>query len=371
MPFSYLIDRMPLITLMESLGEGVMATDLEGRIRFINKCAQNMFGVDEKEVLGLLFSDIFSIYDKFGAGIPPWDYVIPKVLKTGRKTGESSFYYTTRRRKKFPAAITCAPIVMDGKIVGSTAVFRDMHHEAEIDKAKTEFVSLASHQLRTPLTAIKLFTEILLEKFKGKKNEEICEILHNIEHSNEKMIRLVNNMLNVASIEAGRMNVDLHNTSIEELVSSVLSEAYPLAHARGIKVAFSCTDKNGMMIHTDPGLLRQVVNNIITNAIEYSPDDTKIIIKVYKQTPRYCMISVKDQGIGISKKAQKEVFNRFFRAENAVKFKTESSGLGLYVGKMMMESLGGKIRFQTAEGKGTTFFICLPLKPPQPKKAYT
>lgn len=365
-PLNKIGDRGPLEIIMDSLGEGLIVTDDDGRISFMNKYAEEIFAAHEEEVGGLLFSDFLNIYDKLGAAVRPEDFLIAKVLRTGRKASESTFYYASPHRKKFPAAVTTAPVLAKGVMVGTASIFRNMHKEASIDKAKTEFVSLASHQLRTPLTAIKLFTEILLTKHSDPADEE-KGILENIERSNEKMIQLVNDLLNVANMEAGRLNPEFHVVAIGEVVSGVLSEANAMAHKRNININYECTVKDGLIMETDAKLLRQIVNNIVTNAIEYSQNGTKISVKVSKNRDKSCVISVKDRGIGITKRAQREIFNRFFRAQNAIKFKTESSGLGLYVCKMMVETLGGKITFKTVEDKGTTFFITLPAVPPTPK----
>ncbi|MEN9604875.1 MAG: hypothetical protein RJB39_560 [Candidatus Parcubacteria bacterium] len=356
-------DRGPLEIIMDSLGEGLIMTDDDGRISFMNRYAEEMFATSEEEVRGSLFSDFLKIYDKLGVIVRPADFLIPRVLRTGRKAAESTFYYASPHRKKFPAAVTTAPVLVDKRTVGTASIFRNMQKEASIDKAKTEFVSLASHQLRTPLTAIKLFTEILLSKHTDPNDEE-KEILENIECSNEKMIQLVNDLLNVANMEAGRLKPEFEVVSIADLVAGVLGETFAVAHKRNINIHYTCKIKDGVKIETDPKLLRQIINNIVTNAIEYSRNDSKVAVRVYKDRDKWCIISVRDRGIGISKRAQKEIFNRFFRAQNAIKFKTESSGLGLYVCRMMIEAIGGRITFKTVEGKGTTFFVCIPQQAP-------
>jgi PAS domain S-box-containing protein len=351
--------------LMESIGEAVFATDVDERILIANESAEEMFGFKEKEMIGMHFSDILSFYDKLGGIISYRDFLIPQVLRTGKKHTDSNLYFSTPRRKKFPASVTTSPVLMDGSTVGTISILRNTKREAQIDKAKTEFVSLASHQLRTPLTAVKLFTEMLLTDQYGKWNDEQKDILESIEQANEKMIRLVDNLLDVANMEAGRMWVEPVLLSPADLIRSVIAESRPLAHSKDIDVSYKEMPKDATEVDTDPYLLRQVVSNIITNAIEYSRKGTKVMVRVSWKDGKECTISIQDHGIGIAKKAQREIFNRFFRAENAIKFKTESSGLGLYVCKMMMEVLGGKISFKTEIQKGTTFFIHLPIKNPK------
>lgn len=356
------IDKAKDDALMESLGEAVIATDMDERIIFANYSAEEMFGLKAKEMIGVLFSDSFDIYDKLGNAISSRDFLIPSVLRTGKKATATNYYFTTPKKKKFPASVTTSPIVMDGATIGSVSIFRNTRREAQIDKMKSEFVSLASHQLRTPLTAVKLFTEMLLADQVIKRNMEQRDMLESIERANEKMIRLVDNLLDVANMEAGRMWVEPTLLSPSEFIESVVEETKPLAHSREVDVEYKHSQKDEREIDTDPYLLRQILSNIITNAIEYSRKDSKVFVKVSWNEGKECVISVQDHGIGITKTAQREIFNRFFRAENAIKFKTESSGLGLYVCKMMVEVLGGKITFNSEIQKGTTFFIHLPIK---------
>lgn len=360
------IDKAKDDALMESLGEAVIATDMDERIIFANLRAEEMFGFKGKEMIGLLFSELFDIYDKLGNAVSSRDFLIPTVLRTGKNATATNYYFTTAKKKKFPASVTTSPIVMDEATIGSVSIFRNTRREAQIDKMKSEFVSLASHQLRTPLTAVKLFTEMLLADQSTKRNVEQRDILESIEQANEKMIHLVDNLLDVANMEAGRMWVEPTLLTPSEFIRSVITETLPLAQSRGVEVVYKDTAEDAAEIDTDPYLLRQILSNIITNAIEYSRKNSKVFVKVDWKKGKECVISVKDHGIGITKTAQREIFNRFFRAENAIKFKTESSGLGLYVCKMMVEVLGGKITFNSEIQKGTTFFIHLPMKSGKP-----
>ncbi len=356
------IDRAKDDALMESLGEAVIATDMDERIIFANKSAEDMFGLNSKEMIGLMYSDAFDIYDKLGNAISSRDFLIPAVLRSGKNATATNYYFTTSKKKKFPASVTTSPILMDGAAIGSISIFRNTRREAQIDKMKTEFVSLASHQLRTPLTAVKLFTEMLLADQSTKRNMEQRDMLESIERANEKMIRLVDNLLDVANMEAGRMWVEPTLLTPSEMIESVITETLPLAQSRGVEVVYKRTSKDAAEIGTDPYLLRQILSNIITNAIEYSRKNSKVLVRINWEKDKECIIGIQDNGIGITKSAQREIFNRFFRAENAIKFKTESSGLGLYVCKMMVEVLGGKITFKSEVQKGTTFFVHLPIK---------
>jgi signal transduction histidine kinase len=249
-----------------------------------------------------------------------------------------------------------------GDIVGGAIIMHDITYLKEIDRMKTEFVSVASHQLRTPLTAIKLFTEMLLRGDTGKLNRAQKEYLNNIFQSTDRMTRLVNDLLNVTRIESGRVRINPQPTKLDELIQNIIVEAKPLADMKKVKLTFMVTDK-APTIPLDQNLFRQVIHNLIVNAIRYTPAGKgRILVTFKKYNNREYLISVADNGIGIPNDKQKKIFQKFFRADNAVKMETEGTGLGLYVSKMIVELSGGKIWFESQEGKGTTFFVTIPTK---------
>ena len=246
----------------------------------------------------------------------------------------------------------------NGKSAGGAIIFHDITHLKDIDRMKTEFVSVASHQLRTPLTAIKLLVERLSKGRLGKLNKEQKEYIDDVEESTERMIRLVNDLLNVSRLETGRMKIDSVLTNFEDFVEDIINEALPLCILKDCKITFKKLEKEIGEIMIDQTLFRQVIHNLITNAIRYSNDKGKIEVKVESGDKEY-IISVKDDGIGIPMDVQPRIFEKFFRADNAQKAETEGSGLGLYVVKMVVEAYGGRIWFDSQEGKGTTFYVTI------------
>ncbi len=351
--------------LLESLGEGVIAIDLNGIVQNANPTAVSMLGFTEDELLGKPFADIVKAENDSGHIIPKEERGVTKALTTGKKT-QTIHNYIRKDGSKFAAGIISSPIIVDNSLQGIITVFRDVTKEEEIDRAKTEFISLASHQLRTPLSAVKWFLGMLLGGDAGKLTPEQNEMMRNVYKSNERMIDLVNSLLNVSRIESGRIIVDPVPTDMKELLDGIKQDLFVKLGEKNQKLTISI-EENLPKINLDPLLIRQVYINLLTNALKYSPENTEIILSVAKQGDGLLSF-VKDKGYGIPIKEKDKVFTKLYRGENVVTKVTDGNGLGLYLAKQIIESSKGKIWFDSEENKGTTFWFTLPISGMQKKE---
>lgn len=353
--------------LLDSIGEAVVAVDGEGRIVVFNQQAQSLLGYTAPDVLGDYYFNVWNSVNEDQEMIALEKRPLSVTLKTGKKVINTSCYFSSTYRRAFPVMLTSAPVVLEGQIIGAVMVFRDIRKEKEVDRAKSEFVSLASHQLRTPLTAIKLYVEILLGSNFGVISTEQQEVLTSINESNEKMIRLVENLLNVSRLETGTLSIKTEQTVLKDFVADTVRESNAVAELNNCTVVLTMPSSSDIRITTDLVLLRQVLTNLINNAITYSKGrKSTVYVNVKVHPGKYFEISVEDSGIGIPKDALQNIFQRFYRADNAVKARTEGNGLGLYMCKMVTEALGGKIACVSKLEVGTTFTICFPLSKVRP-----
>ena len=228
-----------------------------------------------------------------------------------------------------------------------------------VDREKSDFISVASHQLRTPLTGIQWVVERLL---KTQKNLTLQaeEYLNDIHTSAKRLSNLVDTLLNVSRIESGKIGVNPESIEIVEFVKGYFSECMPLCAKKNISLSLKKYPPKLDAV-TDQNALRNIIQSLISNAIEYTPEDGKIEISIEKKE-RTFILTVEDTGIGIPRKEQSSIFEKFTRASNAKLAKTEGTGLGLYIAKQAVELLGGKIWFDSEVGKGTKFYVELPLK---------
>jgi len=258
-----------------------------------------------------------------------------------------------------------------GEPIRMIGVNWDITHEKEVDRAKSEFVSLASHQLRTPLSTINWYSEMLLDGDAGKLNKQQTDYLSEIYKGNKRMVELVNSLLNVSRIELGTFAVDPEEVDVISLVQETVKETGTKAIERDQKISVEC-DKEIPIINADPKLLRMIFTNFITNAIKYTPEKGSIKI-VLKNIPKGekvnekaskedgFLYSVSDTGYGIPKSEQSHIFEKLFRADNIQKMDTEGTGLGLYIVKAIIQKIHGSVWFESKEGEGTTFSVWIPL----------
>lgn len=344
--------------LLSGIGDGILATDSNGKIVYVNQEIKNLLGWEFNEVLGKDWSEILSSLDNKSERILPKEQqLVYKVLQDGLRINFKT-KYMRRDGSIFPVSTIASPINLGGKIFGSVIVFRDITKEYEIDRMKTEFISLASHQLRTPLSAIRWFVELLQEQLSNITPEQ-KEIIENISVSTKRMIELVNTLLNISRIESGRLIINSRPTNIKDLISSTLKELQIRIQQRQLQVFTNFPD-NIPIISVDPRLIREVYLNLLTNAIKYTPQGGKITISLALDD-KYLISKVEDSGMGIPEKDKPRIFQKFFRADNAQKIDTDGTGLGLYLAKIITQSSLGKLWFESEENKGSKFYFSLSL----------
>lgn len=346
-------------SVLKSIGEGLIVTDQKGRVNFINRAAKNMLACTDTEMLGKLWDiDLPRVEDEQGKIISPF---------SGDKKNEEQVplqcYYIRKDQSKFPIDFVTSKVTSGDKVLGTIIIFRDITEQIEIDRSKTEFVSIVSHQLRTPLSAIKWYTEVILGQSIGKINDKQRKYLNEIHTGNQKMVSLVSSLLNMSRIELGTLATDIKNVDIIENIKAILTEISPIVTIKKLHISKKFPKK--LLVDTDSKLFSVIVQNLITNAVNYTPEKGSVNITITKGKSKITLI-VKDSGYGIPKSEQNKIFTKFFRAQNAKLVSQEGTGLGLYINKVIIEKVfGGKIWFESEENKGTTFFVELPTKLPK------
>lgn len=227
------------------------------------------------------------------------------------------------------------------------------------EKERTEFIAIVSHQLRTPLAIVRGFLEALVSGDQGPVNPGQKEYLSEAHAITNEMIALVNDYIDIAKMDPTKLRVKRAATDLVKLVEEIVKEVTPLAKASNVEIDF--TPAAGLSkLQLDEVKIRQVILNLLSNAMKYTRHAGTVTIRLMREG-NHVVFSCRDTGVGIPKQQQREVFTRFFRAKNVAKLDTKGSGLGLYVAKSIVEAHGGKIWFESEEGKGTTVFFSLPI----------
>ncbi len=223
-----------------------------------------------------------------------------------------------------------------------------------------ESVSIVSHQLKTPLSVMKGYVEVLTSEDLGKLNKEQQEYLENILENIDRMTDLVKDILNVTRIEAGRMELTLSPTDLTEIVKNTMKDFSLLARAHNCELSIEILDEIPL-INIDSIKIKEIIINLISNAIFYSKPKGKVKVSLLKKKGEI-IFCCKDIGIGIANKNKDKIFQKFYRSEKSITLSPVGSGLGLFISKAIIEKSGGKIWFKSQKGKGSTFYFSLPLK---------
>lgn len=227
------------------------------------------------------------------------------------------------------------------------------------DKIKSEFMSIATHQLKSPLAKMKWALEYLITADIAGATPEQREVLGVAHDTSNKMIRLVNDLIGVKEMEESTLGYNFENSSVKEVIEKTIENFNLPAKQKNIKIEFSNTVPNLPSLMIDPWKINLALGNLVDNAIAYTPEGGKIEIKL-ESFGNSVRVSVKDNGIGIPEREKESIFNKFFRASNALKVKHEGTGLGLYISKNIIKVHGGELWFNSVETKGTTFYFTIP-----------
>ena len=341
-------------TILNSIGDGVMVIDRDFKITVFNEEASEITGYSKTEAVGKQYTDIFNVINEKTQ--KPDIKFVKKTLTSGKKQYMAELALLKRKDgSDLPVADSSAPIKDEkGNVVGVVIVFRDVTHSRKVEKMRTEFVSVASHQLRTPLTGIQWVVERLLKVSKSLPKEE-REYIKDVYFSSKRLSRLVDDLLNVSRVEEGRFLIKMEEVDVVKTIKNYIIEAGPLIAKRKVKVVFKKHPKEAFVL-ADRNAVQNIVQSVISNAIEYTTDKAEVVVGLEKKD-KSIVISVKDNGIGIPKEDQADIFDKFKRGANAQAVKTDGTGLGLYLTQKITQMLGGKIWFKSKENEGTEFFI--------------
>lgn len=339
---------------VESSEESISITSADEKIMYVNRAFETLTGYAQKEVLGknlhLLLRSSENQEDAYDT--------MRKTVALGKSFVFNDIVLKNKKGGWYHAEMALYPVKEKGGVVFYVQIQRDITQRIEIDRVKNEFISIASHQLRTPLTAMKWFSEILQGGEVGKLTKKQRSVVRDISLSSDRMIELVNALLTISRLEAGHIAVSHKSIHIENLVDGLLKDLSAIIQKKHLRVVKKVSHLP--VAHTDPDLLREIYANLIGNAVKYTPRNGFIEISVVVKSGKI-VSHVKDAGYGISQQEQKRIFEKFFRAENVVLEEPNGNGLGLYLTKAFVELLGGKIWFLSRLHKGSTFSFSIPL----------
>ncbi|MDP3996501.1 MAG: ATP-binding protein [bacterium] len=329
-------------SILESINDGFAAFDRQWRFVYVNPRIEELFGVRWKELLGK------NIWEKFPGFV---NSVLREKCFLAVEKGEPLRfeYYSLELKKWF--LLHAYP----GKD-GLSLFFDDITDIKDRERRKDEFVSVASHELKTPVTSTKLFAQMLRDRFVEEGDEEAAKSLEKMDEQLDKLAKLILTLLDVSKMYGGKLNFKKKKFSLSLLASEAVSDMKYTEKGREIKI-FSREDD--IEVFADRDRILQVINNLLTNALKYSAFDKDVSVSVSSEGD-FARVAVKDQGIGVPKEKMEIIFEKFFQINDSEKREHSGLGLGLYISKEIIEQHGGKMWLESEEGKGSTFYFTVP-----------
>lgn len=337
---------------VETTNEWVWSTDREFTLTYSNPAIQTILGWMPDEMVGRHLLEYAH----------PGEDMIVQELKGLLASGNGWTGFVRRWRHKngtYRYLESNAVPVYDpqGFCVGFRGSDRDITERREAEQMKSDFVSFVSHQLRTPLSGMKWMLELTTER--TDLPDEARDHLIAAQESADRLAHLVNDLLDIARLESGRLMLAPEPFALDELTRSVGAEFEGAVRSKHLNLTLDLAP--GVIVDADPQLARQVIANLLSNAVKYTPAEGSVAVAVKRQDGRACW-SVSDTGMGIPTAAQSRLFEKFFRAENAQIIETEGTGLGLHLVRLIIEHSGGRVWCESEEGKGSTFSFTLPIR---------
>ncbi len=360
--------------ILQSLSDGVLVCDTEGGILSANPATGRILERDLEELYFGNISLLDMMNDLLGAQLSemPLEDLLMNPLDTHHNP---RIFETTVEVNMRVISLTLGPVLKDGsELIGALLLMHDITREVEADRLKTEFIGTMSHELRTPMTAIKGFTQLLAMGGLGPVNDTQREFLTTIQNNAERMISIINDVLDITKIETGSIDLELRSIHLAETLSGVMTELQTLAQNREHTISMSIPPALPLVI-ADEGRLHQILYNIVSNALKYTPMGGEIGIQAQEVTydtmpehvrsglsknRRYVQMNVSDTGVGIAPHELDLIFDRFYRTENQLKVEAGGTGLGLSLVKPLIELLGGRIWVESTLNEGSTFSFVLP-----------
>lgn len=348
--------------LLMSIGDGIVAADKNGKIILMNSVAEDLFDVSFIKARKSPIIDWFVLKDHAGKKskeLPKAKNPIIRVLQKNEPLNSITCYLCVKGKDDIPVRITASAVV-DGKINdGVIVIVHDLTKEREVERLKSDFISIASHQLRGPLASLKWYGSVLADSGEKRFSDEQKQAIERMNWSTQQMIYLVDDFLDVSRIESGKVEIKRRRCDPEKLMKKIVQTLELQIKEKHHKVKIVNRMKTKTVI-TDVDMLREIYTNLMTNAIKYTKNQGKITITLSKKGSHF-ITAVKDTGVGIPEKDKKQVFAKFFRSDIIVEQGYQGTGLGLYTAQELAKRLGGKITFESKQNIGSTFRVSLPL----------
>jgi PAS domain S-box-containing protein len=356
--------------IVEGIADGVMLADAEGAIVLFNSAAEHILALSRDKVIG---QSMFRLTGLFGGSATQWAKAIDNWTKNPDSYKPGEFLEETLEIIEKVVQVHLSPVYTNERFLGTVSVFRDITREVEADRVKSEFVSNVSHELRTPMTSIKGFADLLLMGVAGEMSDGQRGFLSKIKNNADRLSKLVEDLLDISKLDAGEQ-LNMEEVDLRDVISTAVKTVKGRSDndQKDLQVSVKIGRKLPA-IEADPLKLTQILTNVIDNAFNYTEAGGAIDVNAKSESDgKRVLVTVKDSGIGIPDDFKPRIWGRFERYEDhALVMDVPGTGLGLSIVRELVLMHNGEIWFESELGKGTTFYIALPVEQPQPVRPST
>lgn len=348
-----------LNVMLDNLEDGILACNAKGRVTVLNHSIQKYIHTDKayKNINNIL--DYFSLFTTNNTPLSKDDFPLKRALNGERVRGVELMMHYKHHGIRNVIIDGQQIINTDGKSLGAVIVIHDVTELKQTEKLKNEFVSIVSHELRTPLTSIRGSLGSLVSGILGDFSEKVKKLLEIANNNCDRLLLLINDILDIDKIEAGKMDFELKVTDLNHIVQESIDVNKMYADKFGVKVELIPPEKE-YLVTVDSDRLMQVLANLISNACKFSFKNEQVTIEI-EQVNSFARLSISNKGVGISPEFQSRVFQKFSQADSSTTRGKGGSGLGLNISKTIIEKLGGTLNFVSKPNENTTFYFDLPL----------
>lgn len=361
------IEQFKSDILLKSIGDGVMVIDLSGNIQLYNPPSEDITGWPEDEAVGIHYQQVMPLEDEKGNRLEGQKNPFHQAIMSKQRVKRKDVVIINRHQKKLNLALTVAPIFASANnVTGAVAVFSDISNEKQSARQRDEFISTASHEMRTPVAAIEGFLALAMNPKVSNIDENAQKYIQKAYDSTQHLGKLFRDLLSITKLEDGRIKNNPEPFELGKTIKAAVDELQFKAEQKSLdlklKSSQSAGDQKGIMplyyVNADPERVREVFVNLVDNAIKFTPQgEVNITIE---GDEREVTVGVHDQGVGIPEDEVKHLFQKFYRVDNSKTREIGGTGLGLYLSRTIIEMYGGRIWVESEEGKGSSFYFTLP-----------
>jgi signal transduction histidine kinase len=342
-------------SILDSLGSGLLVLDAQDRVSFLNRTLAEMLHVTPEEWVERPAADLLAVMAQYALPAAAARFDWPELFGSREiewRDGETLRYFREDSGPLVPGA--------KGPASGRLFAYHDVSHEKAVDRMKSEFISVASHELRTPMTSIKGSVDLILSGFAGETSPEMQELLEIAQKSCDRLVRLVNDILDLSKIESGQLKLNLERMDVTEVAVRAICSVKPLADKTEVRLRVERRSPLPI-VEADPDRIEQAITNLLSNAVKFSPPKAEVVVELTADN-EWVQCCVRDQGVGIADMDLHRIFGKF--QQLAEGRRRGGTGLGLAITRGLIDEHRGSIWVESRVGEGSRFIFRLPITSP-------